>query len=103
MFLARKSAFGLLQMRLLMAVWLFTGTICLGGDLINDPPPLLLAEVYRPGKAVSAYLVSEKYDGVRAYWDGRRFYTRAGNPIPTPGWFIEKFPLKPLDGELWLG
>jgi DNA ligase 1 len=103
MFLARKSAIGFLQMSLLVAAWLFAGATCLGGNMGKAAPPLLLAEVYWPGAAVSEFLVSEKYDGVRAYWDGRRFSTRAGNTILAPGWFTEKFPGTPLDGELWLG
>lgn len=67
------------------------------------PPALLLAEVYRSGIDPTAYWVSEKLDGVRAYWDGRRLYFRSGNPVPVPAWFTREFPDQPLDGELWLG
>jgi DNA ligase-1 len=28
--------------------------------------------------------VSEKLDGVRAYWDGKSFYSRNGNQFPAP-------------------
>lgn len=67
------------------------------------PPPLLLAESWRDGLDVTQYLVSEKYDGVRAYWDGQRLWTRAGNLIQPPAWFTADLPPRPLDGELWLG
>ncbi len=67
------------------------------------PPPLLLAESWRGGLDITQYLVSEKYDGVRAYWDGQRLWTRAGHPIQAPAWFTAGLPPFPLDGELWLG
>ena len=68
-----------------------------------EQPPLLLASVERGQADVSLYLVSEKFDGVRAYWDGKLLRTRQGNVINTPAWFTERFPEQPLDGELWMG
>lgn len=67
------------------------------------PPALILAEVYRAGLNPAEYWVSEKLDGVRAYWDGRQLWFRSGNPVPAPAWFTQGFPATPLDGELWLG
>ncbi|MFA5082283.1 MAG: DNA ligase [Hydrogenophilaceae bacterium] len=67
------------------------------------PPALILADVYREGIDPRDYWVSEKLDGVRAYWDGRRLYFRSGHPVPAPAWFTVDFPAVPLDGELWLG
>jgi DNA ligase-1 len=66
-------------------------------------PPLVLAEIYRSGIDPAGYWVSEKLDGVRAYWDGKRFYFRSGHPVSAPAWFTRDFPSVPLDGELWLG
>jgi DNA ligase-1 len=66
-------------------------------------PALSLAEVYAPGVDLAAYLVSEKLDGVRAYWDGTRLLTRGGLSIKAPDWFTAGLPPVPLDGELWLG
>ena len=66
-------------------------------------PPLLLADIYREGVALDRYWVSEKLDGVRAYWDGERLRSRKGNPINAPPWFVAHFPRVPLDGELWMG
>jgi DNA ligase 1 len=65
-------------------------------------PDLLLAHVYQRGLHVPDYLVSEKYDGVRALWDGQQLVTRAGNVIHAPTWFTQGFPKQALDGELWL-
>jgi len=52
---------------------------------------------------VSQYLVSEKLDGVRGYWDGKQLWTRQGNKIHTPKWFTLHWPNTALDGELWSG
>lgn len=68
-----------------------------------EPPALLLAERYAGGVDVSQYWVSEKLDGVRAYWDGRQLRFRSGNPVPVPRWFVAVLPVHALDGELWLG
>lgn len=47
---------------------------------------------------------SEKFDGVRAYFDGGQLWTRGGNIIRAPDRFIQMFPAGvPLDGELWAG
>lgn len=47
--------------------------------------------------------MSEKFDGVRAYWSGQRFISRYGKEIWCPSWFIEKLPKNiSLDGELWI-
>ncbi len=67
------------------------------------PPALMLAEVYRPGVDLSAYWVSEKLDGVRAYWDGTHLISRRGTRLQAPDWFTAGFPSVPLDGELWSG
>ena len=65
--------------------------------------PLILAQEAPPDVDPAGYLVSEKYDGVRAWWDGQTLRFRSGLPIAAPGWFLAQLPLCPLDGELWLG
>ena len=37
----------------------------------------------------TGWWVSEKLDGVRAYWNGRAFYSRLGNVFVAPNWFIK--------------
>jgi DNA ligase-1 len=70
----------------------------------SAPPPLALANDYEDADVdLSHYWVSEKYDGVRAYWDGTQLLTRAGNVIHAPAWFTARWPATPLDGELWAG
>ncbi len=50
---------------------------------------------------ISGWLMSEKLDGVRGYWDGKKLYTKNGNLINAPKEFTANFPPFPLDGELW--
>ncbi len=64
---------------------------------------VLLAQVYQRGIDVRQYLVSEKFDGMRAVWDGKTFHTRMGRVIAAPAWFTKDLPATLLDGELWLG
>src|SRR5689334_686884 len=52
---------------------------------------------------LTGWWLSEKMDGIRAYWDGRRLLSRKGNRIPVPPSFTIGLPKIPLDGELWLG
>ena len=66
-------------------------------------PELILAQVYDDTVDVQQYWVSEKLDGVRAYWDGKQLISRGGNLIAAPAWFVADFPPQQLDGELWLG
>ena len=68
----------------------------------QNVPNVLLAQEYKAGIDVQQYLVSEKFDGMRAIWDGEIFYTRRGNEIHAPAWFTKDLPKTPLDGELWL-
>ena len=66
-------------------------------------PTLTLARMWQAGQDPSAYLVSEKLDGVRAFWDGQSLRFRSGLPIAAPAWFLQGLPKTALDGELWLG
>jgi len=70
-------------------------------------PPLLLAQTPRGGLErldLSRYLVSEKFDGVRAYWTGDQLLSRQGLVLAAPASVLERLPpQQPLDGELWMG
>lgn len=50
---------------------------------------------------INGWLISEKLDGIRGYWDGKNLYTKNGNRINTPNNFTKNFPPFALDGELW--
>lgn len=70
---------------------------------IYPAPELLLANSYHSDIELQNYWVSEKYDGVRAYWNGVDFISRQGHIFPAPHWFKKPLPETALDGELWLG
>jgi len=68
-----------------------------------DGPPLLLAHSWDEKQDPKGWWMSEKLDGVRAFWNGQTFISRLGNPFHAPDWFIAGLPKTPLDGELFGG
>lgn len=68
----------------------------------KDAPPLLLAQSWDNSADLTGWWISEKLDGVRAYWDGNRFLSRLGNEYHAPDWFVDGLPSESLDGELWI-
>jgi DNA ligase-1 len=70
----------------------------------KNVPPCLLAQSWDGETDVSGWLCSNKLDGVRAWWDGARFWSRPGNEYFAPQWFKDKMPKGVcLDGELFGG
>lgn len=86
-----------------MAVVVLAWAAAVAGPARTAPPPVELVDVYRGGVDLSRYWASEKFDGVRGYWDGHRLLTRGGEVVPVPAWFTRNWPDTPLDGELWVG
>jgi len=66
-----------------------------------EAPPLLLAHRWENDQDLTGWWMSEKLDGVRAYWDGKTFTSRLGNRFIAPDWFTAGLPDTALDGELW--
>jgi len=90
---------------------------------------LMLAQTYNPKKHfIGGWLMSEKLDGMRCFWDGgvsrelkaihvpwantnkdksirysTGLWSRYGKIISAPDWFLDELPPVPLDGELWCG
>ena len=88
-----------------MATYLLLLCLCLLPLFVfaaPSKPGLMLARLYQQQEDLSGYWVSEKYDGVRAYWNGKALITRGGHKINAPQWFVAPFPQVPLDGELWI-
>lgn len=83
--------------------YLFIFFTLFSASLLAQLPQVQLADVYDETKHndIRQYLVSEKFDGVRAIWTGKQFVTRQGNPINPPKWFTAPLPDVWLDGELW--
>lgn len=62
--------------------------------------PLLLSE-FEWDKNSQEWLVSEKLDGVRGIWDGKKMYFRSGKEMNLPPAFTKDFPPFALDGEIY--
>lgn len=67
----------------------------------SSKPELFLLNKYSDDINVSSWYMSEKLDGVRAYWDGKKLISRQGNVFKAPAFFTKDFPRHELDGELW--
>jgi len=82
-----------------------SASLIFSDPLLADSPNLQLASTYTHDQIIdfSKFWVSEKLDGVRAYWTGSKLVTRNGYDISAPHWFTQGWPRVPLDGELWLG
>lgn len=52
---------------------------------------------------VSGWLMSEKLNGCRAYWDGSQMWSRGGNVIAIPERWRADLPAYALDGEIYAG
>jgi DNA ligase-1 len=78
---------------------------CLAAEpsLASDPPALWLASPYQGHENLTDYWVSEKYDGIRGYWDGHQLLSRSGKALNPPAWFVQGWPSSPFEGELWAG
>lgn len=70
----------------------------------NNPQGLLLAERWETTNDPTGYWISEKLDGLRAFWNGRALLSRKGNAFAAPDWFTDVLPTDiSLDGELYAG
>ena len=78
------------------------GIILLTAVAFAQKPELLLLETYSD-QNTSGWVMSEKLDGIRAYWDGERMLSRQGYEINAPQWFTKGYPDFAIDGELWSG
>jgi DNA ligase-1 len=65
-------------------------------------PEIQLANIYHQDIDIKNYLVSEKLDGVRGYWNGKDLISKEGKIFLVPKWFPADFPSEHLEGELWI-
>ncbi|WP_205747243.1 DNA ligase [Desulfopila sp. IMCC35006] len=84
---------------------IFCQLLCIGLFLpapsyAND---LMLPEVYNGQVDVSGWLMSEKLDGVRGYWDGKRLLSKNGTVFSPPAAFVRDLPTFAVEGEIWGG
>jgi len=90
---------------LLLSPWLMPSVWSQALDPLSSGNSITpqLAMNWHPGRSPQGFWVSEKFDGVRAVWDGQVLRFRSGRPIAAPAWFVAALPAQALDGELWMG
>lgn len=62
---------------------------------------VMLLQTYT-NQNVEGWVMSEKLDGVRGFWDGEKLYTRQEKELHPPHYFLKNFPPFPIDGELFI-
>jgi DNA ligase-1 len=68
-----------------------------------DSAPLLHGHSWT-NQRVRGWWMSEKYDGVRGYWDGEKLLSRDMKPLRAPSAWLAWLPEGiALDGEIWCG
>ena len=65
-----------------------------------DAQTLQKGDIYT-NQDVKGWMISEKLDGIRAYWDGKNLRSRQNKIINAPKSFTKDLPPFELDGELW--
>lgn len=68
--------------------------------LFAEPLNLMLLEQYK-NQDVNGWVMSEKLDGIRGFWDGKQLLSRQGYPLNPPDYFVKNFPPFAIDGELF--
>jgi len=64
---------------------------------------IMQPQVYQEGMEATGWLMSEKLDGIRGYWNGRQLRSKTGLPFHPPPAFTANFPAFALEGEIWGG
>ena len=73
-----------------MKTLLLVLAVLLFAPALYAAPNLILAKEYN-GQNIAGWAMSEKLDGVRAYWDGRKLISRQGHPFSPPASFTRQF------------
>ena len=88
-------------MKLFVSLLVIFFTLTVQSQTLSKPA-IQQAISYRAVTNISQYWLSEKLDGMRGYWDGKRLVTRQGSLIHSPKWFTKDWPDSAIDGELWI-
>ncbi|KAA0439060.1 MAG: DNA ligase, partial [Candidatus Thioglobus sp.] len=64
-------------------------------------PDLFLLKNYDEKLDVVGWVMSEKLDGIRGFWNGEKLISRGGVVLNPPKYWTQNFPNFPIDGELW--
>ncbi|PVX32734.1 DNA ligase-1 [Pasteurella langaaensis DSM 22999] len=85
--------------RFFTAILFLFNLLCLQ-SAVGNPPDLMLLQHYEK-QDVTGWVISEKLDGIRGYWDGSQLYTRQNQILTPPHYFLRDFPPFAIDGELF--
>ena len=69
----------------------------------QNTPLLAHGQPWDGSQDLTGWWISEKMDGIRAYWNRSELLSRHGTRINAPQWFITRLPNMSVDGELWDG
>lgn len=83
------------------AIKLFLLLLLFSPAVFADKPALFLLKNYDNRQNVVGWVMSEKRDGIRGFWDGQQLLTRGGKTLNPPAWFVADYPPFAIDGELW--
>lgn len=78
----------------------FTLLLFIPSILRAQPLDLMLLEKYKD-QNIEGWVMSEKLDGVRGFWNSKKLLSRQGYPISAPDYFLKGFPPFEIDGELF--
>ncbi|OOH85747.1 DNA ligase [Pasteurellaceae bacterium 15-036681] len=81
-------------------MWRFISLFLFIPNIFAQPLNLMLLEQYE-NQNISGWVMSEKFDGIRGYWDGKQLLSRQGYPLSPPEYFVKDFPPFAIDGELF--
>lgn len=84
-------------------VFLFVLALVFCQNSIAEQFQLMLAKSWNNSIDPTGWWMSEKFDGMRGYWNGKQMLTRTGKPVSLPVDWYSLLPDFTLDGELWLG
>ena len=82
-----------------------------GGQPIPDTAPVPTIVTIEVARATdwdldhdpTNWYLSERFDGIRAYWNGKQLLSKDGTPLPAPKTWTYGLPKGVvLDGELWV-
>jgi ATP-dependent DNA ligase len=71
-------------------------------QLAESKKTLMTATVWdEPTMDSTGWWLTEKFDGMRLFWNGSQFFSRQGNVAKIPEFLTKQLPYFALDGELW--
>ncbi|MDU8924486.1 DNA ligase [Pasteurellaceae bacterium LIM206] len=82
-----------------MKKWLLAMLLLLQ-SAVSKSEDLMLLQTYT-NQNIDGWVISEKLDGVRGYWDGKQLITRNNVKLFSPDYFTKDFPPFAIDGELF--